>query len=164
MKIALVNDNDEIIGYEDKLIVHQKGLKHRAFSIVVFDNKNNILIHQRAKDKYHSADLWTNTCCSHLSEYENMETIIHSRLKEEMGFDCQLNFLKKFEYYIEFENGLIENEIDHLYVGYFNGIPNPSAEEVQNWKWINIDKLIIDMDNYPNNYTYWFKIIMKIIK
>ncbi len=130
MKIALLNDNDEIISYKDKLIVHTEGLLHRAFSIVIFNSNNEILLQKRAPDKYHSGSLWTNTCCSHLPEGNEMSQFIHTRLKQEMGFDCELNFLEKFHYKTTFENGLIENEIDYLYTGKFDGNPSPDISEV----------------------------------
>jgi isopentenyl-diphosphate Delta-isomerase len=155
--IALVDENDTITGFEEKLVVHQKGLLHRAFSIFIFNDKNELLIHRRAIEKYHSGGLWTNTCCSHLLQGEEFETSIHNRLRLEMGFDCPLEFAFKFRYSTTFSNALIENELDHVFIGRFNGVPLPDPEEVCDWKWANPDDLIQDFALNGQNYTYWFK-------
>lgn len=160
-KIALVNENDEIIGHGEKLEVHQLGLLHRAYSIVVFNSKNQILIHQRTLHKYHSGGLWTNTCCGHPNENESMEAAVHRRLQEEMGFDCPLSFLYKFHYTAHFENGLIENEIDHVYVGVYDGVFEVNPEEVSDFQWVSIGDVTIDAEVNPEKYTYWFKEILK---
>lgn len=162
-KIALVNQNDEVTGYEDKQIVHLDGLLHRAFSIVVYNPSGEILLQRRAPEKYHSGGLWTNTCCSHLVETLDFEEYVHQRLIFEMGFDCELTYHSKFHYKVKFDSGLFENEIDHLYIGKWNGTPNPNREEVSEWKWENPEIIIKNIDSNPENYTYWFKEIMRIL-
>jgi isopentenyl-diphosphate delta-isomerase len=163
IKIAIVNQNDEVIGFEDKQKVHLDGLLHRAFSIVVYNNSDEILLQKRASDKYHSGGLWTNTCCSHLVETLDFDEYVHERLKFEMGFDCELTFFLKFHYKVKFESGLYENEIDHLYTGKWSGEPNPHKEEVSEWKWEKPELIIKDLMANPDNYTYWFKEIMRIL-
>ena len=159
--IALVNQNDEVTGYASKMDVHVKGLLHRAFSIIIFNSKNQMLIHRRADEKYHSPGLWTNACCSHLPEGAVMETSIYERLNHEMGINCPLEHSFTFHYTVEFDHGLIENEIDHVYFGFFEGTPNPNKDEVSEWKWVSIEELYIDIDKNPQDYTYWFKHIMQ---
>lgn len=159
--IALVNQNDEVIGYDHKLVVHQKGLLHRAFSIFVFNSKREILLQRRALEKYHSAGLWTNTCCSHLPKGFQMESFIHQRLKEEMGFDCNLKYVETFKYYVDFQNGMIENEVDHIYFGLFEGEPSPDPAEVFEWRWVGINELKLDIRSNPGLYTYWFQFIVE---
>ena len=156
--IALVDENDLVTGYEDKLDVHRKGLLHRAFSVFVLNDKNEIMLQQRAFQKYHSGGLWTNTCCSHMVLGEKFDTTIHRRLEEEMGFDCLLERVHSFRYNTLFSNGLIENELDHVYLGRFNGVPNLNPSEVCDWKWLNIDAIANDLEQNENMYTYWFKI------
>ena len=112
--IAIIDQNDNIIAYDEKLIVHKLGLLHRAFSILVFNDQNQVLLQKRASSKYHSPNLWTNTCCSHLVKDKDFERYIHERLMFEMGFDCKLKFAFSFHYKIAFDNGLSENKIDHL--------------------------------------------------
>ncbi len=156
-KIALLDTDDNIIGFEDKLIVHQKGLLHRAFSIFIFNDKGEVLLQKRAATKYHSPSLWTNTCCSHLIENSDFEEYIHERLKDEMGFDCELEFKFSFHYKIKFSNGLTENEIDHVYFGKWNGTPIPNPKEVEDYKWIDWTLFKTDLTINPEKYTYWIK-------
>jgi isopentenyl-diphosphate Delta-isomerase len=163
-RIALVNDVDELIGFGEKLGVHKSGILHRAFSIVVFNSNNEILIQRRALEKYHSPGLWTNTCCSHLAEGEIWPDVLHQRLLFEMGFDCKLEFADKFQYRAEFTNGLIENEIDHVYTGVWSGNPKPNPYEVCDYKWIDPDILIKDLKQIPHNYTVWFPEVLKVLK
>ncbi len=166
MKIALVDSNDNIVGYEDKLLVHQSGLLHRAFSIIIINKNNDILIQRRAIDKYHSGGLWTNSCCSHLPINYMMEDIIHIRLIEELGFDCVLEYIDKFTYYAKFENGLIEHETDYLYFGMYNTVShllvNPNPNEVMDYIWITYEKLQKWIINEPENFTIWFHQIFKL--
>ncbi len=156
-KIALVDDNDNIISYKEKMLVHRQGLLHRAFSILVFNDKAEILLHQRALSKYHTPGLWTNTCCSHLPQNIDFDAYRHERLLYEMGFDCELEFAFSFRYKIQFDNQIIENEIDHVYTGIFNGTPIPNPKEVMDFKWGKLDIVIKDIEKNPELYTYWFK-------
>ncbi|MCX6156190.1 MAG: isopentenyl-diphosphate Delta-isomerase [Candidatus Kapabacteria bacterium] len=161
LKIALVNDNDEIIGYSDKAEVHKKGILHRAFSILIYNSNGEMLIHRRAEGKYHSGGLWTNACCSH--QYKGMDIYesAHLRLFEEMALKADLEYKFKFRYYIEFENNMKENEIDYVFVGYCDDTPTPIAEEVAECCWINPDILKQDIKNHPEKYTFWFKRILE---
>lgn len=160
-RIALVNEDDEILGYGDKIDTHLKGELHRAFSVLIFNPKGEILLQQRALGKYHSPLLWTNTCCSHLVENNSMEAFVHERLQYEMGFDCELKYIKKFHYNVTFEDGMTENEIDYLYAGIYKNDPKPNKEEVSQWEWFKEEILKEDIKNNPDNYTYWFKNIME---
>jgi isopentenyl-diphosphate Delta-isomerase len=165
--IALVDENDTVYGYRDKSDVHMKGLLHRAFSIFIFNDENKILLQRRAMEKYHSAGLWTNTCCSHQVLGEDFQTTIHRRLVEEMGFDCDLKKSFSFQYYVELNNGMIENEMDHVYIGRFNGIPKPSAHEVSDWKWASVSEIEKQLNTNRQEFTYWFepafrKILQKV--
>jgi isopentenyl-diphosphate delta-isomerase len=159
--IVLVNENDENIGSIGKLEAHQKGLLHRAFSIIVWNNQNQILIHQRAFGKYHSEGLWTNTCCSHPKMGETVIEAAHRRLKEEMGFDCQLEQKFHFIYKVELENQLIENELDHVLIGEFNENPSPNPDEVNDYRWISLPELKKEIDEKPTTFTFWFKEIIQ---
>jgi len=162
--IALVDENDHITGYAEKLKVHQEGLLHRAFSVFVFNDKNELLLQQRAFHKYHSPGLWTNTCCSHLLEGMSMEDCVHSRLSHEMGFDCEVEFEFPFTYKARFDNGLTEFETDHVYFARWKGEPKPNADEVADFKWISVSELEIEMKQHPEEFTYWFLHIIDRIK
>ncbi len=159
--IALVDINDKVIGFDDKLEVHRKGLLHRAFSIIVVNSKKELLLQRRALSKYHSPGLWTNTCCSHQPKGFEMEPYAHQRLAEEMGFDCGFQFVNSFHYRIDFKDGMIENEIDHIYFGVFDGNPKPNPAEVSDWKWIGVDDVKKDLLENPTIYTYWFRFIIE---
>src|SRR4051794_281839 len=100
----------------EKMEVHRSGTLHRAFSVFIFNGKGQLLLQQRALDKYHSGGLWTNTCCSHPRVGELTPDAAHRRLQEEMGMDCELTELFQFSYRHEFGNGLIENEYDHVFI------------------------------------------------
>lgn len=159
--IVLVNENDEHIGSIGKLEAHQKGLLHRAFSIIVWNDQHEILIHQRATGKYHSEGLWTNTCCSHPKLGETILEAAHRRLQEEMGFDCELQQKFHFIYQVELENQLIENELDHVLIGIFNQNPSPNPEEVKDYRWISLKKLKTEIAEKPAQFTFWFKEIIR---
>jgi len=156
--VIIVDDNGRSIGVAEKLEAHYSGFLHRAFSIFVFNGKGQLLLQQRAADKYHSAGLWTNTCCSHPRLEEATIDAAHRRLKEEMGFDCDLTELFQFTYRHEFENGLIEHEFDHVFLGLSDQLPEPDLVEVADFKYINIDTLINELAEHPEKYTPWLKI------
>lgn len=157
--VILVDENDQEIGKMEKLEAHEKALLHRAFSVFVFNEKKELLLQQRALTKYHSAGLWTNTCCSHPRVGETIEQAAHRRLMEEMGFDCELSTKTSFIYKAAFENGLTEYEFDHILVGNYNGSININNQEVASYKWVSIAWLQNDMIQNPHNYTAWFTII-----
>lgn len=157
-KIILVDKDDKEIGTIEKMKAHIHGKLHRAFSVFVFNSKGEIMLQQRALHKYHSGGLWTNTCCSHPNSGEVLEAAVHRRLQEEMGFDCEIKEVKTFLYHAKLDNSLIEHELDHIYIGYFQGEPSLNREEVENWKWVSVDDLRNDLIKYPEKFTYWFKI------
>jgi len=158
-KVILVNQNDQQIGLMPKLEAHQKAILHRAFSVFVLNSKNEIMLQQRAKHKYHSPLLWTNTCCSHQRDGETNIQAGSRRLNEEMGFETELKELFNFIYKAPFDNGLTEHELDHVMIGYYNDNPNINLEEVENWKWMGIEEVQNDIQIQPEIYTVWFKII-----
>jgi isopentenyl-diphosphate delta-isomerase len=155
--LILVDEQNNITGYEKKLKVHQDGLLHRAFSIFVVNKKGELMLQKRAIEKYHSGGLWANTCCSHPLKGQNTETTIHERLVEEMGFDCDLQSLFKFTYRAELDNELVEYELDQVYIGHYEIDPVPNPAEVCDWKWIDIEFLKDDLTNSPDEYVYWLK-------
>ena len=159
-EVVLVDEQDNVIGTMEKLEAHKKGILHRAFSILLFNSKGEILLQKRALHKYHSGGLWTNTCCSHPLPGEEMKEATSRKLKQEMGIDAKTDFLYKFTYRAPFNNGLVENEMDHVYTGIFNGTPNINTEEVEAWKFMNVESLKKDITENPHHYTAWFKLIM----
>ncbi len=160
-RVILVDENDNEIGTEEKLKAHEKGLLHRAISICVFDSKGRMLLQKRNSQKYHSGGLWSNTCCSHPRPGEPVEHAAHRRLMEEMGFDCKLDENGHFIYEAKLDHGLTEHELDHLFIGKYEGKVNPDPNEVEDYKWIDMDELKKDIEKNPSKYTEWFKIIIK---
>ncbi|MBG7629840.1 MAG: isopentenyl-diphosphate Delta-isomerase [Bacteroidetes bacterium] len=159
--VVLVNENDEQIGLMPKMEAHEKALLHRAFSVFVFNDNNQLMLQQRAANKYHSPLLWTNTCCSHQRDGEsNLEAGVR-RLEEEMGFVCDLEEKTSFIYKAPFDNGLTEHELDHVMVGYYNDDPKINREEVERFKYMTVEEVKEDMALKPEIYTEWFKIIFE---
>lgn len=158
IEVILVDRKDNKIGIEEKLKAHKEGKLHRSFSIFVFNKKGELLIQRRAKAKYHSGGLWSNTCCSHPRPGKNLLKEAKKRLKEEMGIECKLKRVLSFYYKVRVGN-LIEHEFDHVFFGKFEGNPKPNPKEAEDWKWINKNALWKDMKENPEKYTAWFKII-----
>lgn len=158
-KVILVDTNDEPLGLMDKMAAHEQALLHRAFSVFVLNDKNEVMLQQRASHKYHSPLLWTNTCCSHQRAGESNIQAGKRRLEEEMGFKTDLKELFHFIYKAPFDNGLTEHELDHVMIGYSNKEPNINKEEVESWKWMKIEDIKKDMQVHTEIYTVWFKII-----
>ncbi len=159
--VILVDEKNNELGLMEKQEAHQKALLHRAFSVLVFNDKGELLLQQRALNKYHSAGLWANTCCSHPRANEKTIDAAHRRLMEEMGFDCVLTEKFSFIYKAPFDNGLTEHELDFIYTGIFNATPKINLQEVNAFKWMSLDEVVIDAQNNPDSYTEWFKIILK---
>ena len=157
-EVVLVNDRDEPIGIMEKMEVHRRGLLHRAFSIFIFNAKGEMLLQQRAKGKYHSAGLWTNACCSHPLPGELTQKAVTRRLQEELGFVTPLEKIFDFIYQATFDNGLTENEFDHVYVGNYEGIIKPDPNEVSDYCFKSIDEIESSLRSHPAKYTHWFHI------
>ena len=158
-EIILVDEKDNQIGTGEKSKIHKEGRLHRAFSILIFNSKGELLLQKRAKTKYHSGGLWTNTCCSHPRVGENLEAAARKRLKEEMGIEAELE--EKFSFIYKVKLGdLTEHEFDHVFSGEFNGKPEINPEEADDWKWMGIQELKKDIKENPENYAFWFKIII----
>lgn len=160
-QVILVDTNDNKIGLMPKMEAHEKALLHRAFSVFTFNDRGELLLQQRAVDKYHSPLLWTNTCCSHQRNGETSVEAGKRRLQEEMGFTCELEEVFSFIYKAPFDNGLTEHELDHVMIGTYNEDPIINREEVEAFKWMTLEEVKIDMEINPEIYTVWFTIIFK---
>ncbi len=160
-KVILVDKNDQQIGTMDKLSAHVENRLHRAFSIFIFNHTGELLLQQRAHDKYHSGGLWSNTCCSHPIPGELTIDAAHRRLQEEMGFDCPLQEQSSLTYRAELDNGLTENEFDHIFFGRYDGNPVVNTDEAIDWQWIATDTLLQSIKRQPESFTSWLKLIIK---
>jgi isopentenyl-diphosphate Delta-isomerase len=159
-RVVLVDLDDNVIGDQEKIAAHKPAQLHRAFSIMVFNSKGEILLQQRAKGKYHCPLIWANTCCSHPRVGEDINDAAHRRLQEEMGFDCELEKGFKFTYYAEFLNGLTEYEIDQTFFGRYDGEFKVNPDEVESAEWKNPGEVLKDTYYNPKKYTAWLKEIL----
>jgi isopentenyl-diphosphate Delta-isomerase len=157
IKVILVDENDTETGLMSKTEAHEKGLLHRAVSVFITNSDGDWLLQRRALNKYHSAGLWTNTCCSHPLPGETNEDAVKRRLIEEMGLECELNQLFRFTYREILENGLIEHELDYVFLGISNLLPVINDSEVAEYKYFNYQELKNDINKNPENYTVWFR-------
>ena len=160
-QVILVDESDLELGTMEKMEAHKKGVLHRAFSILIFNSKGEMLLQKRAGKKYHSAGLWTNACCSHPGPGESMKEATSRKLRQEMGIQAELRFAYKFSYYANLENDLIEHELDHVYIGFHDGAPQSNPDEVEAWRFIGMDALRAEIVAAPHKFTYWFILIMK---
>jgi isopentenyl-diphosphate delta-isomerase len=159
--VILVDEQDNDIGVMEKLRAHREGRLHRAFSIFIFNAKNELLLQQRAFDKYHSGGLWTNTCCSHPRPHETVKDAAHRRLFEEMGIACTLSIQTSFIYQTPFENGLTEHELDYVLTGTIHTDPVINPAEVHAFRWLSMEAVKQDVALHPEHYTSWFKIALE---
>ena len=158
MDVILVDENDVSIGIMEKIAAHEKALLHRAFSIFIFNDKGEMLSHQRSAKKYHSPGLWTNACCSHPQPGEDTLQSAEKRLMEEMGFHTKIKKAFSFTYKASFDNGLTEHEFDHVFIGYYQGKIIPNLEEVSDYCYRSLDEIKTSIQSHPQKYTEWFKI------
>ncbi len=159
-RVILVNEKDEWQGTMEKMQAHKEGVLHRAFSVFVLNEKNEMLLQRRAMHKYHSPGLWSNTCCSHPMPGESTLAAAHRRLQEEMGFDCDLVAAFEFRYSSPVGNGLIENEYDHIYIGAYNDEITINAEEASEYEYMPLHVVEEKIKQQPNNFTTWFKLVL----
>jgi len=162
--VVLVNEQDEPIGTMEKMEAHHEPHLHRAFSIFLFNNKNEMLLQRRALTKYHSGGLWTNACCSHPYPGEPVADAANRRLDEELGISTPLQKAFHFTYQAEFENGLYEHEFDHVFIGHFSGTPTPDPEEVADYCYKTIAEIKHDLETIPADYTPWFIIALPYLE
>jgi isopentenyl-diphosphate delta-isomerase len=157
--VILVNERDEEIGAMEKMQAHVSGRLHRALSVFIYNNEGKWLLHKRAEHKYHSAGLWTNTCCSHPRQGESTLKAAHRRLQEEMGMSCTLEHRFSFIYKAALDHELTEHELDHVFVGYSSDMPMPNKDEVSDWRFVTSAELRVEVERTPEAFTEWFKII-----
>lgn len=160
-EVILVNEKDEAVGAMEKLEAHRQGLLHRAFSVFIFNSKGEMLLQQRALNKYHSAGLWTNACCSHPRPGEDTRDAAQRRLREEMGLYVELSYLSVFTYKTEFGNGLTEHEVDHVYLGKTDAEPKLNPEEAESYCWKTTADIKEEIAAHPAKFTSWFKIAIE---
>lgn len=161
--LILVDEEDREWGKLEKIKVHQLGLLHRAFSVFIFNSKGELLMQQRAEEKYHSGSLWSNTCCSHPHYGEDLKDAVDRRLREELDLMVKTEFLFSFIYKIKFDNGLTEHEFDHVFFGISDEKPKPDPKEIKNTRYMKLEELDQDLTVNPGHYTEWLRLCFKDI-
>lgn len=159
--VVLINENDEVKGLMEKMQAHKTGLLHRAFSVFLFNNQGEMLLQKRAAHKYHSPNQWTNAVCSHPRDGESYKDAALRRLKEELGIEVEIDHKFFFIYKADVGDGLWEHELDHVFVGNYQGEFQLNPEEVSEVRYISQENLEKEMTENPANFTEWFKIILK---
>lgn len=155
-QLVLVSPDDHPIGVEEKMTVHRRGLLHRAFSIVLYNHDDELLLQRRAHHKYHSGGLWSNACCGHPRPGEDIATAAARRLSEELDIACELIPAGVFRYKVSFPDGLTENEIDHVFLGRYEGGVTPNPAEVDEYRWASADSIEASLRDTPEAFTHWF--------
>jgi isopentenyl-diphosphate delta-isomerase len=158
--VILVDEQDREVGEAEKMQTHKFGLLHRAFSVLIYNTKGEMLLQQRAATKYHSAGLWSNACCGHPRPGEKIEDAARRRLKEELGFNCSLKFSFKFIYKAYFENSLKEHELDHVFTGIYDSEVLPDKNEVQAYRWVSMENLKNEIIENHSSFSVWFQKII----
>jgi isopentenyl-diphosphate delta-isomerase len=153
--VILVDRSDRALGSAPKLEAHERGELHRAFSVFVLNARGELLLQRRAGDKYHSGGLWSNTCCGHPRPGEETASAAARRLREEMGFGCELRHLGRFTYRAELGDGLVEHEVDHVFAGRHDGDPRPDPREVEAWRWVSPEALREEIQRDAGRFTPW---------
>lgn len=156
----LVDEADNEVGTAEKLDAHRRGLLHRAFSVLIYNERGEMLLQRRAAGKYHSPGLWSNACCGHPRPSEEVKIAARRRLREELGVDCDLAPSFTFLYKADVGGGLTEHEYDHVFTGRFTGTPTPNADEVDAWRWIGPAAVEQELSRRSERYTPWFRILM----
>lgn len=162
-EIILVDENDNEVGVMEKLEAHRQGRLHRAFSMLVFNSSGELMLQRRARTKYHSGGLWTNTCCSHPRPGEKIQDSVRRQLCYEMGIEVDPKFIFKFKYRAVLDNNLIENEFDHVFIGMYDGVPKLNETEAEDWRFEDIPTLKEWMKNDPDLFTIWFRNIVDLL-
>jgi isopentenyl-diphosphate delta-isomerase len=157
--VVLVDGEDKECGLAEKFAAHRHPAKlHRAFSVYVFDDKGQLLIQKRNRDKKTWPAFWSNSCCSHPRPNEAVIAAAQRRLQEELGFTCEVRFLFGLEYKAQFDADWGEHEYLHVLLGSHNGSVKPDPSEVEEFAFADLDWLLGDMEAAPEKYTPWFKI------
>ena len=162
-QVLLVDSRDRVVGTAPKLAVHRDALRHRAFSVFLFDTSGAALLQSRALSKYHSGGLWSNACCGHPRAHERTRAAAERRLFEELGVRAELQKAGRLAYRADLPGGWYENEIVHLYTGVCSREPSPDAEEVESWRWAEPAALEAEFASEPGRFTAWFGIYVNAV-
>jgi isopentenyl-diphosphate delta-isomerase len=157
--LILVDEADRRLGHLSKEACHQgRGILHRAFSLLIFNGRGELLVQQRAPSKRLWPLYWSNSCCSHPRSAESMDAATRRRLNEELGISCTLEFLFKFQYHAQFDDTGAEHELCSVFIGRCDEALRVNREEIHDWRWIAPEELQREMSGLVarTRYTPWF--------
>ncbi len=161
--VVLVDPEDKEIGVAEKMDAHEGGgQRHRAFSLFILNSSGELLLQRRAQAKYHGGGLWANSCCGHPSPGADLAESAKQRLDEELGFSTSVHHLGTVLYRVPFDNGMTEWELDHLFVGNYDDDVIPNPDEVGEWKWVDVNWLVKDLEERPDSYVPWLPEIFPV--
>ena len=163
-KVILVDETDQPVGVMEKMAAHREARLHRAFSVFIFNSRGDMLLQQRALEKYHSAGLWTNACCSHPRPGEDTRDAAARRLREELGFTTALEKLFEFTYRTAYDNGLTEFEFDHVFIGTYDDDIFPDWAEVSDYRYQSLAAIEAELLSAPATFTSWFQLAFPLLK
>jgi isopentenyl-diphosphate Delta-isomerase len=163
-QVILVDETDQPLGTMEKMEAHRRAVLHRAFSVFIFNSRGEMLLQQRAQEKYHSAGLWTNACCSHPRPGEDTRAAALRRLREELGFTTDLFKLFEFTYRTAYDNGLTEFEFDHVFVGTYDKEISPDQTEVSDYRYRSMREIEAELNSAPETYSSWFQLAFPLLK
>ena len=163
-EVILVDEKDNEVGRAEKISAHSgPGRLHRAFSVFILNDQGEVLLQRRAPSKYHSPGLWANACCSHPQPGEDLECSARERLQEELGFTTAISRIGTVLYHLRLMQGLVEHELDHVFIGVYNGQIDPNPSEVSEYRWVEIASLIADLAAHPDSYAPWLGAILPVL-
>ncbi|MHB8815037.1 MAG: isopentenyl-diphosphate Delta-isomerase [Steroidobacteraceae bacterium] len=156
--LILVDEADQEVGYLSKARCHEgRGVLHRAFSLLIFNDRGDLLLQRRSARKRLWPHYWSNSCCSHPRRAESMEAAIHRRLYEELGLECPLQFLFKFQYQAQFDNLGAEHELCSVFIGRSSGRLRIDHDEISDCRWVSPEGLAEEMRGAGGQrFTPWF--------
>jgi isopentenyl-diphosphate delta-isomerase len=158
-RVILVDSSNQELGTMEKMEAHKKGLLHRAFSIFIFNSHGDMLLQQRAREKYHCGGLWTNAVCSHPRPGERIEDALARKMDQEMGFFAEVSKVFEFKYRADLSNGLVEHEYDEVFFGVYDGPFAPNPEEVQAYEFVSLAQIRASLNANPELFTPWFRLL-----
>ncbi|WP_437608318.1 isopentenyl-diphosphate Delta-isomerase [Erwinia sp. V71] len=156
IEVILVDHLDRPTGRMEKLEVHEKGLLHRAVTVYVFNSQHQLLLQQRASDKYHCGGLWSNTCCGHPYPLESTQQAAERRLFEEMGLRLSLAPMFELSYNLPLSNGLTEHEYGHVFFAISDDLPQLNPQEADDWRYASLDDIQAQIAQDADAFTPWF--------
>jgi len=157
--LILVDEADRGLGHLSKALCHEgRGVLHRAFSLLIFNHRGELLLQQRAATKRLWPLYWSNSCCSHPRRAETMETATRRRLQEELGLRCPLHFLYKFQYQAQFDASGAEHELCSVFIGRCTDSVRADRHEILAWRWIAPDALQSELAGSAEQFTPWFRL------